>query len=79
MYIEITVDLKNYQRESFDIRLSNYHSIKKVINIVWQAKKISENPKDGSWIRVVNKQKVIQGNTRLLDAGIMTGDRIEIL
>ncbi|MCV9886406.1 EsaB/YukD family protein [Metabacillus halosaccharovorans] len=79
MYIEITIDLKNYQQESFDIRLSNYHSVKKLIDIVWQAKSLTEPPRQGAWVRVVNKQKVIQGTERLLDAGIRTGDRIEIL
>ncbi|HZH60749.1 MAG TPA: EsaB/YukD family protein [Metabacillus sp.] len=79
MYIEITIDLKNYQQDSFDIRLSNYYSVKKLIDIVWQAKNMTEQPRQGAWIRVVNKQKIIQGTERLLDAGIRTGDRIEIL
>ncbi|MBZ5750040.1 EsaB/YukD family protein [Metabacillus rhizolycopersici] len=79
MYIEITIDLKNYQKESFDIRLSNYHSIKKMIDIVWQAKSMGGRRTEGSWVRVINKHKIIQGNKRLIDAGITTGDRIEIL
>jgi uncharacterized ubiquitin-like protein YukD len=79
VYIEITIDLKNYQKESFDIRLSNYHSVKKVVDIVWQAKQLDGQPKEGSWIKVINKQKVVPGNKRLKDAGITTGDRIEIL
>jgi uncharacterized ubiquitin-like protein YukD len=79
VYIEITIDLKNYQKESFDIRLSNYHSIKKMIDIVWQAKQMSEQRTEGSWVRVTNKHRIVQGNERLIDAGITTGDRIEIL
>ncbi|MGM0875220.1 MAG: EsaB/YukD family protein [Bacillota bacterium] len=79
MYIEITIDLKNYQKESFDIRLSNYHSVKKMIDIVWQAKQLGGHPKEGSWVRVINKHKVVQGNKRLIDIGVTTGDRIEIL
>ena len=79
MYIEITIDLKNYQKEGFDIRLSNYHSIKKLIDIVWQAKQMSEQRAEGSWVRVTNKHRIVQGNERLIDAGITTGDRIEIL
>jgi uncharacterized ubiquitin-like protein YukD len=79
MYIEITIDLKNYQEDSFDLRLSNYHSVKKMIDIVWQAKQLHVQPKEGSWVRVINKHKVVQGNKRLLDVGITTGDRIEIL
>jgi uncharacterized ubiquitin-like protein YukD len=79
VYIEITIDLKNYQKESFDIRLSNYHSIKKMIDIVWQAKSMGGQRTEGSWVRVINKHKIVQGNKRLIDAGITTGDRIEIL
>jgi uncharacterized ubiquitin-like protein YukD len=79
VYIEITIDLKNYQNKNFDIRLSNYHSVKKVVDIVWQAKQLDGKPKEGYWIKVINKQKVIPGNIRLIDAGITTGDRIEIL
>ncbi|MGM7723464.1 EsaB/YukD family protein [uncultured Metabacillus sp.] len=79
MYIEVTVDLKNYQKDSFDLRLSNYHTVKKMVDIVWQAKKVNEQPKEGSWIRIINKHKIVQGNERLIDVGITTGDRIEIL
>ncbi|MDQ0226621.1 EsaB/YukD family protein [Metabacillus niabensis] len=79
MYIEITVDLKNYQEEIFDLRLSNYHSVKKLLDIVWQTKQLTGQPKEGYWIRVVNKNKVADGTKRLIDVGITTGDRIEIL
>ncbi|KKI89759.1 ubiquitin [Bacillus sp. SA1-12] len=79
MYIEVTIDLKNYQKDSFDLRLSNYHTVKKMVDIVWQAKKVSELPKEGAWIRVINKHKIVQGSERLIDVGITTGDRIEIL
>ncbi|MBA4536976.1 ubiquitin [Bacillus aquiflavi] len=79
MYIEVTVDLKHYKNETFDLRLSNYHSVKKVIDIVWQAKTISEPPREGYWVRIPNKQIVLSGNDKLVDYGITTGDRIEIL
>ncbi|MFC0273105.1 EsaB/YukD family protein [Metabacillus herbersteinensis] len=79
MYIEVTVDLKNYTGETFDIRLSNYHSVKKVVDIVWQAKSISDPPREGYWVRIPNKKIVISGNRKLLDCGITTGDRFEIL
>ncbi|HEY4552630.1 MAG TPA: EsaB/YukD family protein [Bacillaceae bacterium] len=79
MYIEITVDLKHYEEETFDLRLSNYHSVKKVIDIVWQTKSISKPPREGYWVRIPNKQKVLSGNERLVDCGITTGDRLEIL
>ncbi|MBM7703053.1 EsaB/YukD family protein [Metabacillus iocasae] len=79
MYIEITIDLKHYTGERFDLRLSNYHSIKKVIDIVWQTKTISQAPRDGYWVRVPNKKMVLSGNEKLIDCNIKTGDCIEIL
>ncbi|PLR83448.1 ubiquitin [Bacillus canaveralius] len=79
MYIELTVDLKNYKKDTFDLRLSNYHSVKKVIDIVWQAKSISEPPREGYWVRIPNKQIVLSGTDKLVDCGITTGDRLEIL
>jgi uncharacterized ubiquitin-like protein YukD len=79
MYIELTIDLKNYQYESFELRLSNHHSVKKVIDIVWQAKSISEPPREGYWVRILNKQLVLSGTDKLVSSGITTGDRLEIL
>lgn len=79
VYIEITIDLKNYQEESFDIRLSDYHTAKNLIDIVWQARSIRQTPREGFWIKVTNKEIVISGNERLLNCGITTGDRLEIL
>ena len=79
MYIELTIDLKNYEVESFDLRLSSYHSVKKVVDIVWQAKSISQPPREGYWVRISNKHLILSGNDRLADKGITTGDRFEIL
>ncbi|RIW39106.1 ubiquitin [Bacillus salacetis] len=79
MYIEITIDLDRYDKDCFDLRLSNYHTVKKMIDLVWQTQKLGSEPRDGYWIRVVNKRKVIPGSIRLMDAGIRSGDRIEIL
>ncbi|MEH6946114.1 EsaB/YukD family protein [Bacillus sp. JJ634] len=79
MYIEITIDLKHYTNEVFDLRLSDYHSVKKVIDIVWQAKSISESPREGYWVRIPNKRLVLSGTERLIDRGITTGDRLEII
>lgn len=39
MYIDITIDLKHYNGSVFDLRLSDYHPVKKVIDIAWQAPK----------------------------------------
>jgi uncharacterized ubiquitin-like protein YukD len=79
MYIEVTVDLKNYTGESFDLRLSNFHTVKKVIDIVWQTKEIDSPPRDGYWVRVPNKNIILSGNQKLIESGILTGDRFEIL
>ncbi|RBP04925.1 EsaB/YukD family protein [Rossellomorea aquimaris] len=79
MYIEITIDLERYNEKCFDLRLSNYHTVKKMIDLVWQSQKLTAEPREGYWIRIVNKREVIPGNTRLIDAGIHSGDRIEIL
>ncbi|MGA4721528.1 EsaB/YukD family protein [Fictibacillus nanhaiensis] len=79
MYIEVTVDLKHYTGEAFDLRLSNFHTVKKVIDIVWQTKEIDSPPRDGYWVRVPNKNIVLSGNQKLIESGILTGDRFEIL
>ncbi|MDR7074427.1 EsaB/YukD family protein [Fictibacillus barbaricus] len=79
MYIEVTVDLKNYTGETFDLRLSNFHSIKKVVDIVWRTKEINSPPREGYWVRIQNKNIVLSGNQKLQENGITTGDRFEIL
>lgn len=77
MYINITVDLKKYGQESIELRLSNQYTIKNLIDIVWQTKKIKNSPREGYWIK--NKNKVSAGSMSLKDAGITTGNRIKIL
>ncbi|MFC7373524.1 EsaB/YukD family protein [Fictibacillus iocasae] len=79
MYIEVTVDLKHYTGETFDLRLSNFNSVKKVVDIIWQAKSISVPPRDGYWVRIPNKSVVLSGNEKLSENGITTGDRFEVL
>ena len=79
MYINITVDLKNYTGETFDLRISNFLTIRKVVEICWKVKEINAIPAEGYWIRVVNKEKICSGYETLLDSGITSGDRIEIL
>ena len=79
MYIEVTVDLKNYTGEKFDIRLSNYYSVKKLVDVVWQVKELTDVPREGYWIRVQNKKIILSGNEQLAAGGITTGDRLEIL
>ena len=79
MYIEVTIDLKNYTGESFDIRLSDYYSVKKLVDVVWQTKAIMDIPREGYWIRVQNKKIMLSGSEQLAASGVTTGDRIEIL
>ncbi|MFC0190213.1 EsaB/YukD family protein [Fictibacillus aquaticus] len=79
MYIEVTVDLKNYTGETFDLRLSNFNTVKKVVDIIWQAKSIPVPPKEGFWVRIPNKNIVLSGNEKLAESGITTGDRFEVL
>ncbi|MGG0737390.1 EsaB/YukD family protein [Niallia taxi] len=79
MYIEVTVDLHKYDKETIDLRLSDFYTIKKMIDISWQVSHIDSVPRSGYWVRVKNKQKVFPGNRRLADAGITSGDIIEIL
>lgn len=79
MYIEITVDLSNYEGDVFDLRLSDYHTMKKLIDIVWQASSISRKQREGHWVRVVNKDKLFPGHLTLAHCGITTGDRLEII
>ena len=79
MYIEITVDLSNYEGDSIDLRLSDYYTMKKLIDIAWQANSIAMNPREGHWVRVVNKDKLFPGHLTLAHCGIRTGDRIEII
>ncbi|MBO2535948.1 MULTISPECIES: EsaB/YukD family protein [Rummeliibacillus] len=79
MYVDITIDLKNYNSSIFDLRISNYHSIRTMIDMVWQVQNLMEPPRDGYWIRVDNKEKVHGGYEKLIHANITSGDRIEIL
>ncbi|KAB7708253.1 ubiquitin [Bacillus aerolatus] len=79
MYIQITIDLHNYNGDVFDLRLSNYLPVKKAAEIAWQLKGIKDEPREGCWVRIVNKEKVCPGDWTLQESGITTGDRLEIL
>ncbi|WP_027409950.1 EsaB/YukD family protein [Anoxybacteroides tepidamans] len=79
MYIQVTIDLRHYTEDAFDLRLSNFYSIKKMIDIVWQLKNISTPPREGYWVRIENKKMVRPGYFTLKDSGITDGDRIVIL
>jgi len=79
MYIDITIDLKHYSGEVFDLRLSDYYTAKKLVDVVWQAKSVAVMPKEGAWIRVANKDILLHGTHQLALKGVTRGDRIEIL
>jgi len=79
MYINVTVDLSNYKQSPIELRLSNQHTIKSLIDITWQTTQIQTPPREGFWIRVQNKQKTFSGPMSLEDAGITKGDRIKVL
>ncbi len=79
MYIEVTVDIERYGGTVFDLRLSNYHTLKKMIDIGFQAQAISEKPREGYWVKVVNKDKVFPGHLTLDACKILSGDRLEIM
>ncbi|WP_213422101.1 EsaB/YukD family protein [Bhargavaea massiliensis] len=79
MYIEITVDLTHYDGGVFDLRLSDYHTMKKVTEIARQAKGVTKSQREGHWVRIANKNRVVPGHLSLAKCGIQSGDRLEIL
>jgi uncharacterized ubiquitin-like protein YukD len=79
IYIQVTIDLRHYTGESFDLRLSDYYSVKKVIDIVWQIEKIKAQPREGNWVRIENKGKVLPGYASLHTNGVTNGDKIVII
>ncbi|AYV72203.1 MULTISPECIES: EsaB/YukD family protein [Niallia] len=79
MYIEVTVDLSKYNGEYLELRLSDYHTVKKLVDIAWKTTNRLDTPRNGYWIKVMNKKRVFSGEKRLADIGIMTGDKIQIL
>lgn len=79
MYIGITVDLSNYNGEIFDLRISDFLTIRKVVEISWQIHKMEMAPPEGYWVKIENKDKVCSGYESLMDSGITNGDKIKIL
>ncbi|RKQ33910.1 EsaB/YukD family protein [Oceanobacillus halophilus] len=79
MYIQITVDLNKYNKPPIEIRLSDQHYIKKLIDITWKTVKLEEKPREGHWIRVKNRDEIYLGVQTLKDCGITTGDCVEVL
>ncbi|AIF42590.1 EsaB/YukD family protein [Virgibacillus sp. SK37] len=79
MYINVTIDLNQYNQPPVELRLSDQHRVKNLVDITWQAAKLHTIPREGYWIRVTNKKRVFDGSLTLKDCGITAGDRIEIL
>ncbi|HLS66113.1 MAG TPA: EsaB/YukD family protein [Pseudogracilibacillus sp.] len=79
MYIHVTVDLSNYDKDMLELRLSNQHTLKKVIDIAWQVAQIKRKPREGFWVRVEREKAVFPGVHTLEQCRIMTGDRLKVL
>lgn len=79
MYIHVTVDLSNYKQNILELRLSNQHTLKKVVDIAWQVAEVKQNPREGFWVRVERKKAMYSGVHTLEECDIMTGDRITVL
>src|SRR5699024_2581909 len=77
MYINVTIDLKRYKHPPIEFRLSNQHSIKKLIDISWQTTNLPIKPREGFWIRVQNKDKTYAGTLSFEESAMKKKDRIE--
>lgn len=78
MYMELTVKLKD-EDQSIDLRMSDQKTIHQLVQVTWKLLEVKRQPKDGGWVRIVNKQKVISGVLTLEESGVTSGDLIEIL
>lgn len=79
MYINVTIDLNKYDQKPMELRLSDHYSVKSLVDIVWQTRKIKKMPREGYWVKNLSKNKMSTGNMTLKDSNITTGDRIKIL
>jgi uncharacterized ubiquitin-like protein YukD len=79
MYINVTIDLKHYKRESLDLRISDRQPVKQLIRTVWTIAGIQAPPRDGCWVRVANKAQTIRGFDVLGDKKISDGDKLIVL
>ncbi|BBO00163.1 EsaB/YukD family protein [Sporolactobacillus terrae] len=79
MYINITVDLANYNQDALDLRISNRQPVKQLIRTVWTIAGIHEAPREGYWVRVVNKGMMIRGFDVLHEMKITDGDKLLVL
>lgn len=79
MYINVTVDLSHYKRGMLDLRISNRQPVKQLIRTVWTIADIPVPPRDGYWVRVINKKMVIRGFDVLYEKKISDGDKLCVL
>ncbi|MCL1631246.1 ubiquitin [Sporolactobacillus sp. CPB3-1] len=79
MYINITVDLSRYKRDSLDLRISNQQPVKQLIHTVWTIAGLEQPPREGCWVRVVNKELIIRGYDILGEKKISNGDKLLVL
>ncbi|TGB03458.1 EsaB/YukD family protein [Halobacillus salinus] len=79
MYIQVTVDLKHYNQDEIDLRLSDHTTISRLIDLAFQVQEVANKPRDGGWVKIANKRIVCNGSDTLESGGVTSGDRIEIL
>lgn len=79
VYIKVTVDLRNYLEKEIDLRLSDQYTVRKFIDIVWEVEKLNQQRREGDYIRIENKARILAGDQILADHGVTNGDRLVIL
>ncbi len=79
MYIKVTVDLCNYLEREIDLHLSDQYTVRKFIDIVWEIEKLNQQRREGDYIRIENKARILGGDQILADHGVTNGDRLVIL
>ncbi|BAB04692.1 EsaB/YukD family protein [Halalkalibacterium halodurans] len=80
MFIKVTVDLRHYiEGKEIDLRLSDQYTARKFIDIVWEVEKLNQTRREGDFIRIDNKARILGGDQILADHGVTNGDRLVIL
>ncbi|WZX99659.1 EsaB/YukD family protein [Bacillus sp. FSL W7-1360] len=80
MYIQVTINLHHYKKKTLDLRISDQHTAKKLIDIVWKLERLPQiDRREGGWVRIQNKKRMLSGSEVLADSGVSSGDHLEIL
>ncbi|MFT8318598.1 MAG: EsaB/YukD family protein [Sporolactobacillus sp.] len=79
MYINLSLDLSRYNRETLDLRVSDRQPVKQLIQTVWTIAGIDRQPRIGYWVRVANKREMIRGFDVLSEKRITDGDKLIVL